>query len=45
MKIKVSVMENKGSVTKMVKTKIAKGINILLEHKSLDCFDHFKSYM
>ena len=29
----------------VVKMKIAEGINILLEHKSIDCLDHFKSYM
>ena len=44
-KIKVCVMENKGSTAKMIKMKIAEGIKILLEHKSIDCLDHFKSYM
>ena len=39
------VMENKGSVAKVIKIQIAHGINILLEHKSIDCLDHFKSYM
>ena len=39
------MMENKGSITKMIKMKIAEGINILLEHKSIDCLYHFKSYM
>ena len=39
------VMENKGSVAKMIEMKIAEGINILLEHKCIDCLDHFKSYM
>ena len=39
------VMENKGSVAKMIEIKIAEGINILLEHKSIDCLDHFKSYL
>ena len=43
--MKVCVMENKGSVAKMMKMKIAEGINILLEHRSIDCLDHFKSYM
>ena len=38
-------MANKGSVAKMIKMKIADGINILFEHKSIDCLDHFKSYM
>ena len=42
MKIKVCVMENKGSVAKMIEMKIAEGINILLEHKSIDCLDHFE---
>ena len=42
-KIKVCVMENKGSVAKMNEMKIAEGINISLEHKSIDCLDHFKS--
>ena len=44
-KIKVCVMENKGSVAKMIKMKVAEAINILLEHKSIDCLDHFKLYM
>ena len=44
-KIKVCVMEDKGSVAKMIKMKIVGGINILLKHKSFDCLDHFKSYM
>ena len=44
-KIKVFVMENKGSLAKMIEMKIAEGINILLEHKSIDCWDHLKSYM
>ena len=44
-KIKVWLMENKGSVAKVTEMKTAKGINILLEHKSIDCLDHFKSYM
>ena len=44
-KIKVCVMENKGSVAKMIEMKIAEGINLLLEHKSIDCLDNFKSYM
>ena len=44
-KIKVCVMENKGSVAKMIKIKIAEGINILLEHKSIDCSDHLESYI
>ena len=44
-KIKVCVMENKGSIAKMIKMKIAEGINILLEHKPIDCLDHFKSYI
>ena len=39
------MMENKGSVAKMVEMKILEGINILLEHKSIDCVNHFKSYM
>ena len=34
-KIKVSMMENKGFVAKMIEMKIAEGINILLEHKSI----------
>ena len=29
-------MENKGSVAKMIEMKIAEGINILLEHRSID---------
>ena len=41
-KIKVCVMENKGSVAKMIKIKICRGNNILLEHKSIDCLDHFQ---
>ena len=32
-----------GSVAKMIKMKIAEEINILLEHKSIDCLDHFES--
>ena len=44
-KIKVCVMENKGSVAKMIEMKIAERINILLEHKSIDYLDHFKLYM
>ena len=44
-KIKECVMENKGSVGKMIEMKIAVGINILLEQKSIDCLDHFESYM
>ena len=35
----------KVSVAKMMEMEIAEGINILLKHKSIDCFDHFKSYM
>ena len=31
-------MENRGSVVKMIKMKIAEGINILLEHKSISLF-------
>ena len=38
-------MVNKGSVAKMIKMKTAEGINILLKHKSIDCLDHFKSYI
>ena len=38
-------MENKDSGAKIIKMKIAEGINILLEHKSVDCLDHFKSYI
>ena len=38
-------MENEGSVAKMIEPKIAKGINILLEHKSIGYLDHFLSYM
>ena len=30
-------MKSKGSVAKMIEMKIAEGINILLEHKSIDC--------
>ena len=44
-KIKVCVMKNKGSIAKMIEMKIAEGINILLEHKSIDCLHHFKSYI
>ena len=36
-KIKVCVMENKVSVAKTMEMQIAEGINILLEHKSIDC--------
>ena len=43
--IKVCVMENKGSVAKMIEMNTAEGINILLECRSIDCLDHFKSYM
>ena len=32
-------------IAKIIETKIAEGINILLEYKSIDCLDHFKSYM
>ena len=38
-------MKKNGSVAKMVKMKIAEGMNILLEHGPIDCLDHFKSYM
>ena len=44
-KIKVCVMENKVSVAKMMEMKITEGIYMLLEHKSIDYLDHFKSYM
>ena len=43
--IKACLTENKGSVAKMSEMKIAEGINILLEHKSIGCLDHFKSCM
>ena len=39
------MMDNKGSVAKLIEMKIEEGINILLEHKSIDHVDHFKSYM
>ena len=38
-------MENKFSVAKIIEMKITEGTNILLEHKSVDCLDNFKSYM
>ena len=44
-KIKVCVVENKGSVAKMIEMKIAEGFNILFKHKSIKCLDHFKSYI
>ena len=37
-KIKVCVMENKGSGAKMIEMKIGEQINILLEHKSYRLF-------
>ena len=44
-KIKMCLMENNNSVATVIKMKIAEGINILSEHKSIDCLDLFKSYM
>ena len=44
-KIKVCMMENKGSVAKIIEMEIVEVISILLEHKSIDFLDHFKSYM